>query len=162
MRRPRRAFRRTIAMDPALETSPEDAPPKSPLQNTASSPMNDRDRPNPNRNRILTAATVAVAAALLALQLLVPPIVGLADEGDGERVMGYAGFRYPTEKFEEKYYGHVVTKLSIVAPWWYASGYHTSETPLAFGARFLSLAFFPGRMFDIRILGTIHILLLLG
>jgi hypothetical protein len=119
--------------------------------------VTDRDR----QNRILTLAAVAAAAALLSLQLLVPPIVGLADEGDCERVMGYAGFRYPTEKFDEKYYGHIVPKLSIVAPGWYVSGYLTSETPLAFAARYASLGLFPGRMFDIRILATIHILLLL-
>ena len=74
--------------------------------------------------------------------------------------MGYAGFRYPTESFDEKYYGHIVAKLSIVAPGWYVSGYLTSETLLAFAAREVSLGLFPGRMFDIRILGAIHALLL--
>jgi hypothetical protein len=122
--------------------------------------MNDvrRDR----RNRILAAATVVAAALLLAFQLFVPPIVGLADEGDEERVMGYAGFRYPTDIRGNNYYGHIVSKLSIVAPGWYASGYLTSETLLAYAARFVSLALFPGDLFDIRVLGAIHVLLLLA
>gem|GEM_PF-160326 len=128
------------------------------MENTPPGTMADPDR----RNRILTLAAVALAAALLAFQLLVPPIVGLADEGDCERVMGYAGFRYPTESFDEKYYGHIVAKLSIVAPGWYVSGYLTSETLLAFAARGVSLGLFPGRMFDIRILGAIQALLLLA
>jgi len=53
------------------------------MENTPPGTMADPDR----RNRILTLAAVALAAALLAFQLLVPPIVGLADEGDCGRVI---------------------------------------------------------------------------
>ena len=112
-------------------------------------------------NRICTCVAVSAAAVLLSLQLLVPPIVGLANEGDFERVMGYAGLFYPTDKFEEKYYGHIVTKFNVVAPGWYASGYLTTETLVAYSARLVSLALFPGRMFDIRIFAAIQMLLLL-
>jgi len=115
-----------------------------------------------SRNWLVTVAAVACAAALLSLQLLVPPVVGLANEGDFERVMGYAGFFYQTDKFEEKYYGHVVREFAIVAPGWYASGYLTSETLLALAARWISIGLFPGRVFDIRILAAIHMLLLLA
>ncbi len=110
----------------------------------------------------VTVSTVAVAALLLSLQLLVPPVVGLANEGDLERVMGYAGFFYTTDNWDEKYFGHIVTKFRIVARGWYTSGYLTSETLLAFAARFESLGLFPGRLFDLRILGAIHMVLLLA
>jgi hypothetical protein len=113
-------------------------------------------------NSILTGLAVAAAAALLSLQLLVPPIVGLANEGDFERIMGYAGFLYQTDKFDEKYYGHIVTEFQIGATSWYVSGYMSSETLLAYAARHVSLALFPGRLFDIRILGAIHMVLFLG
>ncbi len=114
------------------------------------------------RNAILTGLAVAAAAIVLSVQLLVPPIVGLANEGDFERIMGYAGFLYQTDNFDEKYYGHIVTDFQIGARGWYVSGYLSSETLLAYAARFISRGLFPGRLFDIRILGAIHIVLFLG
>ena len=112
-------------------------------------------------NRVLTYVAVSVAAILLALQLLIPPILGLANEGDFERVMGYAGVNYLTDRFDEKYRGHIVTKFAIVEPGWYRSGYLTSEVPLAWLAREASVILRPGRPFDLRFLGGVHILLLL-
>lgn len=117
--------------------------------------------PDDRRNRLVCCAAVSGAAVLLTLQLLVPPIIGLANEGDFERVMGYVGLNYRTEGYQEKYWGHVITKFSIVSPGWYRSGYITSELPLAFLARGASKVFLPGQLFDIRTLGAIHILLLL-
>jgi hypothetical protein len=113
------------------------------------------------RNRALAAASAGAAAVVLVLQLLVPPIVGLANEGDFERVMGYAGLRYLTDHRDEKFYNYVVTRFEVAAPGWYRSGYLTSETLLAAVARASSRVFFPGERFDIRLLGAVHALLLL-
>jgi hypothetical protein len=117
--------------------------------------------PYDRRNWLVSCAAVGSAAVLLTLQLLVPPIVGLANEGDFERVMGYAGLNYRTEGYQEKYYGHITTKFAIVLPGWYRSGYITSEIPLAILACETSKVFLPGQLFDIRMLGAIHVLLLL-
>ena len=46
------------------------------------------------RNRVIVAAACGVAGILLACQLLIPPIVGLANNGDFERSMGWAGIDY--------------------------------------------------------------------
>jgi len=112
-------------------------------------------------NGILAAAAVAVAAAILASQLLVPPVVGLADNGDYERVMGYAGFQHSTDIDAERYFSFLRTQYAVVSPGWFRGGYHSSETLLAFLARYIHLAVAPGRLFDIRLLGGIHALLLL-
>ena len=40
-------------------------------------------------NALILAAALSVAAVILAAQLFVPPVVGLADNGDYERVMQY-------------------------------------------------------------------------
>ena len=53
---------------------------------------------------LVLAAAVAAAAAILASQLFVAPVVGLADNGDYERVMGYAGFQHTTTDSAQRYY----------------------------------------------------------
>jgi hypothetical protein len=112
-------------------------------------------------NRLIAGAAVALSAIALTLQLLIPPIVGLANEGDFERVMGYAGFQYLTQERSEKFYEHIVTRFAIISPGWYSSGYLTSEIPLAYSARLASELIRPRRLFDIRILGAVHSVILM-
>ena len=70
-----------------------------------------------------------------------PPIVGLADNRDYERVMGYAGFQHTTAVSAERYFSFLRSQYAVVDPGWFRSGYHSSETLLAFAARWLHLAF---------------------
>ncbi len=112
-------------------------------------------------NAVLAAAAVAVAAAILASQLFVQPVVGLADNGDYQRVMGYAGFQHTTDVSAERYFSFLRTQYAIVAPFWFRPGYHTSETLLAFAARFAHLAVSNGRVFDLRLLAALHAALFL-
>ncbi len=107
-------------------------------------------------------AAVGVAALILTVQLLVPPIVGLANNGDFEKVMGYAGFGYGTETFEEKYFSWIVTKFQLMPPGWYPSGYRTSETLLARIARVAAAPFSRDGLFDLRVLGAVHMLVFLA
>ncbi len=111
-------------------------------------------------SRFLVAAPIVVAATVLALQVLVPPIVGLANNGDFEKVLGYAGLHYPSDRYEDKYNTHIVREFRFV-PVWYRSGYLSSETALARLARDLARPFSRSGLFDIRVLGVIHALLLL-
>jgi hypothetical protein len=110
---------------------------------------------------LVLAASLAAAAAILASQLLIPPVVGLADNGDYERVMGYAGFQHTTADSAERYYTFFRSRYSIAAPGWFRGGYHSSETPLAFAARCAHLLLGGGPVFDIRTLGAIHAALFL-
>jgi hypothetical protein len=104
---------------------------------------------------------VLAAAVILSAQLLVPPVVGLANNGDFEKVMGPAGLRYSTDRPDEKYFTHIVTKFSY-SPVWGTAGYLTSETVLARLARETARLFFPDRPFDLRALGALHAALLVG
>ncbi len=113
------------------------------------------------RNALLAAAAIAVAAGILAAQLFVPPVVGLADNGDYERVIGYAGFQHTTADPGERYFSFLRTHYAVVAPGWFRGGYLTSETLLAFAARYLHGALSRTPVFDLRILGAIHAALLL-
>ncbi len=112
-------------------------------------------------NALLTAVAVGFAAGILASQLLVPPVVGLADNGDYQRVMGYAGFQHTSDSDAERYFSFLRTRYAVVSPGWFRSGYHSSETLLAFLARYIHLAIAPGRPFDLRLLGGLHGVLLL-
>ncbi len=112
-------------------------------------------------NAVLLAAALTVAAIVLWLQLFVPPIVGLADNRDYERVMGYAGFQHTTTADAERYFAFVRSRFAVVGPGWFRGGYHSSETLLAFVARWIHLAFARGALFDIRLLAGIHAALFL-
>ena len=112
-------------------------------------------------NAPILAAALSAAAAILAAQLFVPPVVGLADNGDYERVMGYAGFQHTTADPAERYYTFFRTRYAVVSPGWFRGGYHSSETLLAYAARLVHLAFSRGALFDIRVLGAIHAALFL-
>lgn len=112
-------------------------------------------------NRWIVAVAVAAAALVLAAQLLVPPVAGLADNGDYHRVMGSAGFEHSTDSYTERYFSFLRTQYRISPIAYFHSGYHTSETALALIARFVSPASWRGGLFDIRVLGGVHILLFL-
>jgi hypothetical protein len=112
-------------------------------------------------NAAILAAALAVAAAILSSQLFVPPVVGLADNRDYERVIGYAGFQHTTADPGERYFSFLRTHYTVVAPGWFRGGYHSSEQLLAFAARYLHLAVSGKAVFDLREIGAIHVALLL-
>ncbi len=109
----------------------------------------------------LLAAALLAVAVVLTLQLFVPPIVGLADNRDYERVMGYAGFQHTSSDSAERYFGFLRSKFAVVDPGWFRGGYHSSETLLAFVARWTHLLFARQALFDIRLMGGIHAVLFL-
>ena len=123
--------------------------------------MPSDDGARESANRILLALALVSAAAILSLQLFVPPVVGLADNRDYERVMGYAGFHHTTADPAERYFQFLRTRYAVVAPGWFRGGYHSSETLLAFLARGVHLAFSKQALFDLRVLGAVHAALFL-
>ena len=112
-------------------------------------------------NRAILWAVLASAALILALQLFVQPVIGLADNRDYERVIGYAGFQHTTDVPAERYFSFLRTKYAVVQPGWFRAGYHSSETLLAFTARYLHRAFAAQTLFDLRLLAGIHVALFL-
>ncbi|HTY43230.1 MAG TPA: hypothetical protein VMH79_15270 [Thermoanaerobaculia bacterium] len=112
--------------------------------------------------RPVVVAAVAVAAALLAGQLLVPPIVGLANNGDFERVLGPVGLRAAATERSEKYFSWVVRRFEEAPAGWYPTGLKTSETLLARVAKSVSRPFEKDGAFDLRWLGALHALLLVA
>jgi hypothetical protein len=59
--------------------------------------VNGAPPPSPVLNRRVTRVAVVAATVLLGVELCLPPIMGLANEGDFEGVTGNAGLRYLTD-----------------------------------------------------------------
>lgn len=112
-------------------------------------------------NLRIAALAVAAALAVLALQLLVPPVSGLADNGDYQRVMGYAGFDHSTDVYAERYFSFLRTQYRVLPVGWFRGGYLSSEIALALAARIASPAAWRGELFDLRALAAVHIALFL-
>ena len=113
-------------------------------------------------NARITVVALCLAAAALAAQLVVRPIVGLANEGDFDRVMRPAGLRYTTDVWDEMFYGHVIRTFAIVPAAPSLDGYRTSEVPLAWIARLVNGVVSSNDTFDLRALGAVHLAILLA
>ncbi|HET9793081.1 MAG TPA: hypothetical protein VFS34_01370 [Thermoanaerobaculia bacterium] len=113
-----------------------------------------------DRGRWWGGALLAVAAAILAHQLLLPPIVGLADNGDFSRVLDHFGLAARDAAPEDRYFLYVFRVYGGAPP----SGRRnlSSEILLAGIARLISLPFSERGTMDLRWIGALHALGLLG
>jgi len=89
-------------------------------------------------------------------QLAVPPLIGLADTGDFERLFSYSGLAHISTKYEEKYFLHFNSKYKIIPRSTGRPYYVTSTLPLVRAARWLSIRMGDGQTFDIRVLAGIY------
>jgi hypothetical protein len=104
---------------------------------------------------------LALAAALVGWQLFVPPIIGLADQGDFVRLLGPLGYAPQPKGPEHKYFyltRRFVWDPSYREPRWEQI---TSEFIPVGIALALNRAFFNPKVFDITIVGFVHALLFL-
>jgi multidrug transporter EmrE-like cation transporter len=111
---------------------------------------------------VLVAGVLIAAAGIVSVQLFVPPVVGVADNGDFGKIMAPAGLAYRTDSHAQRYWNWAHVKFAIVTPEPFPGWYKSSETLLALAAVDLSRLVRPGRDFDIRILGLLHAILLLA
>jgi hypothetical protein len=108
------------------------------------------------------AACLVAAAVILAYQLAVPPIVGLADNGDFDKVMRPAGLSHAAESYEDRYFFYVNSKFSFIDLRWSIGGYLTSERLIVITARAIGVLLSGDGLFDIRILGLLQAFILLA
>ncbi|MFD2332414.1 hypothetical protein ACFSR7_24415 [Cohnella sp. GCM10020058] len=111
--------------------------------------------------RIITAwIALGAAAAIIIYLLFVPPVIGVADNGDFNRVMGAAGIAYadPQESYTDRYFGY--------AHQFYQYGGFTSGGYVSTHVLLVAIAGGIGRLidpqtFDIRVLGFCYMALML-
>jgi hypothetical protein len=118
------------------------------------------DRPS-RRSRLLVAGTLVAAAAALAALLMAPPIVGLADNGDFDRVMLPAGLATESSRPEDRFVGWMQPRFAYAPRSPDVSGYRTTELFLVEVARAAGRLFSRAPRFVIRFLGAVHAALLL-
>ncbi|WP_018130771.1 glycan biosynthesis hexose transferase WsfD [Effusibacillus pohliae] len=91
---------------------------------------------------------------VLVSQLLLPPIIGLANNGDFERIMSWGGLQYTTDDPQQKYFNYVNREFAVGDS---KLGSYVSTEIL-----FLQIALWVNRLwmspttFDIRSLGFVH------
>ena len=101
----------------------------------------------------------AAGAACLAVQVLLPGFIGIANNGDFGKVYGWLCLApYPAETN----FIHFQPDYIWSARNYWNSPYHTSESALAWLATRIAGATHEGAVFDIRWLGTIHAALCLA
>lgn len=119
---------------------------------------------SPKRKDVrITLAWIAlgIAAAVMIYLLFIPPVIGVADNGDFNRVMGAAGIAYaePMESYTARYFGF--------AHQFYHYGGFTSGGYVSTHVLLVALAGGLGRLidphtFDVRVLGFCYMALMLS
>lgn len=114
----------------------------------------------PLRSRFERIALLAAAAVLGAL-LLVPPFVGVADNGDFDRIMGTAGLAYAdqAETYADRFFRYAHATYLLQGPG--IGGYVSSEIPVVLTAALLNRMLYSQHVFDVRFLGAVYVILFL-
>lgn len=120
----------------------------------------EKTRKSPESRMIAAWIALGAAAAIIAYLLFVPPVIGVADNGDFNRVMGASGIAYadPKESYADRYFGY--------AHQLYRYGGFTSGGYVSTHVLLVAIAGGIGRLvnphtFDIRVLGFCYMSLLL-
>jgi len=108
-----------------------------------------------DKTRILKHAPSLVLAAILGVQLFVPPSIGLANNGDFSKIMGLFSLGAPPDDN----YGYVDLTYRFDPFYHWKAGYYSSETLLAAAPISLKRNLSKDRSFDLRWMGFVHGLL---
>jgi len=95
---------------------------------------------------------VLAAGAILFYQLILPPVVGLADNGDFAKVIG----RFNLRGRVHKTYGYIDNVYTIRPENHWVSGFVSTEIPLAQLAVWLNRLISKDGNFDLRCIGVVH------
>ena len=119
------------------------------------------DRPGVDRSEAIAAGVVALLALLLVGQLLVQPIVGLADTEDFSRLWRWFGIESPTADHEQRYFRYLIREWKLDAAKAESSGFLAAD--LLFIAASMPLNDWLARpgVYDIRSLSAVRIVVLL-
>jgi len=95
---------------------------------------------------------ISSAVGVICWQLMVPPVVGLANNGDFGKILGNFGLGAPREHA----FVFADTKYNFDPQYFYKAGYSSSELVLVVPALAVSAVFSRGSRFDLRFMGLVH------
>jgi hypothetical protein len=115
------------------------------------------------RARFLDGILLALLGMALAFQLLVPPIVGLADNGDFSRIAGPLGVFPPEDLGDAAFFSWIVPQYRFDPSriWLHGLCCYSSQTLLGVASLPVGLALSPPGRFDLRAAGIVNGLALL-
>jgi hypothetical protein len=118
------------------------------------------DRPR----RALELTLLALAAAALAIQLLVPPILGIADNGDFSRVAEPLGIFPPEDAGASVYFGWILPEYRFDAKriWLHGLCCYSSQTLFGVAAVPVGLVISPPGRFRLEAMGIVNAIGLLA
>lgn len=112
------------------------------------------------RRNAFEISTLAVAAIIISFQLFIPPVIGMADNGDFIRFFTKIGLDHVPTENQEKYLLYFNSKYRIVARQGIGRYQSSTELPVR-AARLTGIYFIDNSIFDIRLLGAVYTLLYL-
>lgn len=101
-------------------------------------------------------SALAVAAAILAFQILAPPAVGLADNGDFAKITRKFGLYPPVDDLEVSAFRYIHLQYDFRPESRKDTGFHSSEELPIQAALWLNRVVARRGVFDLRTLGVIH------
>ena len=107
--------------------------------------------------RLFEAVVLILFLAVCTYQLFIPPLMGIADNGDFERMRVPNGIsRVPTEATDQRF-DYYVSKFAIVPQPNVGIYYYHSSTHLFVSvARWLNVLLISDRIFDVRVLAAVY------
>lgn len=105
---------------------------------------------------------ILIVAAILTYVLIIPPIIGVADNGDFTRIMGSTGLGHLSENPDDWYFGYVNSQYKSTYSPISGVGYFSTELILIGLSKLISrIIFWHQHIFDIRSLAVIYSTILL-
>ena len=104
---------------------------------------------------------LALLSALLAWQLLVPPVVGLADNGDFYRLWSWFGITAPTDDPGQRYFRYLIREWRIDPAAAKPSGFVSADLIFVAASVALNGLIAEPGIYDLRTLGAVRALMLL-
>jgi hypothetical protein len=102
-----------------------------------------------------------ITAGIISYHIFVPPLVGLADSGDFERILPWRGLAHISNNYNDKYFSYFNSKYRIIRKVGGPDWYKTSTSLLIIPARRLSIEAGQDQIFDLRMLAALHTFILL-
>ncbi len=99
---------------------------------------------------------LAAAVAILIFQVLVPPAIGLADNGDFAKVIAPFDLYPPVEELRDSAFRYIEPYYAFHADNHADTGFHSSETLLVEAALLLNRVISRPGVFDLRVMGVVH------
>lgn len=120
------------------------------------------ETPTGARGRRCAVFIVLAAIALAAVwQLLIPPVVGIADNGDFPRIMSKFNLGYTTDDPDDRYFRYFVPTYRFSPANHWASGFYSTEVVLVAASLPLNSLISKDGLYDLRVLGILHLAFLL-